>query len=493
VDAGKIGVWDWDIPGDRFTWSERTYEFHGLVPGAFGGRLEDFKSLIHPEDAERVAAAVRRAIEDGTPYTAEFRIVRPGGEVRWIASNGRVRYDRAGKPMRMLGATLDTTERKAAEEALREADRRKDEFLAMLAHELRNPLAPIRNALHLLTQTSAEATAGTWAKEVMARQVQHLARLVDDLLDVSRITRGMVQLRKERVDLGVVVARALEAARPSIDDQRHQLSIALPSARVVLEADPTRLEQVLTNLLNNAAKYTDPGGHIWVEAAQEPGGVVVRVRDTGIGMAADLVPRVFDLFSQADCTLARSRGGLGIGLTLARRLVELHGGSIAAYSAGPGRGSEFVVRLPAGAEATPPATPLTPKTAEPSRPATSGRRVLAVDDNVDAARSLAMLLRSWGHEVRVAHDGPEALKMASAFRPEVVLLDIGLPGMDGYEVAGRLRREVGLARALLVAVTGYGQEEYRRRSFAEGFDRYLVKPVDPHTLRELLAGPPVAG
>jgi PAS domain S-box-containing protein len=487
LDAGKIGAWDWDVVKNQVTWSERIYEFHGMAPGAFGGRVEDFATLVHAEDRERVSAAVRRAFEDGAPYEIEFRIVRPGGEVRWIATSGRVLYDPAGQPVRMLGATLDTTQRRAAEEALRQADRRKDEFLAMLAHELRNPLAPIRNALHILKMPDVPAPLLAQVRGMMERQVQHLVRLVDDLLDVSRIMRGKIQLRKEPLDLAAVISRAVETAQPGIEAQGHQLTVALPAEPVRLEGDLIRLAQVLANLLNNAAKYTERGGHIRLTAEAGRGEVAVRVRDNGIGIAPEMQGSIFDLFVQADQGAAHAQGGLGIGLTLVRRLVEMHGGSVSVSSPGLGQGSEFVVRLPAMPGARDDIHRPAEGSAAPVQAAAELRHLLVVDDNEDAAESLAVLLRLGGHEVRVAHDGPGALQAARERPPDLVFLDIGMAGMDGYEVARRLRQEPGWGQRRLVAVTGWGQDEDRRRAQEAGFDYHLTKPADPVALQKLLA------
>jgi signal transduction histidine kinase len=372
---------------------------------------------------------------------------------------------------------------------VREADRRKDEFLAMLAHELRNPLAPIRNALHIMKQAGADGAVVQRVREMMERQVQHMTRMVDDLLDVSRITRGKIELRKEVVDLASVVDRTVETARPLFEDRRQELTVDLPPQPVRLEADPTRLEQVLANLLNNAAKYTDHGGRIGLSAKQEGGELVLRVRDTGVGIAADMLARIFEPFVQSDRVLHHSQGGLGIGLTLVRSLVEMHGGSVTAHSDGPGKGSEFIVRLPALSPKQP--LPGARAAGEGSEPvgAAPQRRILVVDDNVDAAESLTMLLRMEGHDVRVAHDGPAALAAVEADPPDLVFLDIGMPVMNGYDVAQRLRQRPGLDKLTLVAMTGWGQEEDRRRSHEAGFDHHLVKPADPDALHHLLARP----
>jgi two-component system CheB/CheR fusion protein len=382
--------------------------------------------------------------------------------------------------------------RKRSEELVA-ADRRKDQFLAMLAHELRNPLAPIRNAVELMRQVETGDPSFQPSREMVERQVKHLARLVDDLLDVSRLTHGSIRLRKEPVDLGAVVQRAVDSTRALIDSRGHHLTFELPQPPIRLEADAARLEQVVANLLNNSAKYTMPGGQISVRALREGEEAVVRVRDNGIGVPPDVLGRVFEPFVQSDGSLARSEGGLGIGLTLVRSLVEMHGGTVEASSPGLGQGSEFIVRLPvrvtaglAGAGAGSTGERLVPRESSPFTPARPVR-VLVVEDNVDAAESLATLLRLWGHDVRVVHDGLDALDAAREYQPEVVLLDIGLPGLDGYQVAERLRDQEGLENTLLVAMTGYGQPEDRRRSREAGIQHHFVKPVEPFVLRNLLA------
>jgi signal transduction histidine kinase/HAMP domain-containing protein/ActR/RegA family two-component response regulator len=385
--------------------------------------------------------------------------------------------------------------------AVQEADSRKNEFLAMLAHELRNPLGAISNAVHLLDIRDGD-NGSRATRDVLERQVRHMARLVDDLLDVSRITRGKVELRKERVNLADVVRHAVLTVRPLINARGHRLSVSLPSEPIWLEADPTRLEQVLANLLNNAAKYTEPGGRIdlLVELVHaRTRSAVIRVRDSGIGIPSEVLPHVFDLFAQAERSLDRSQGGLGIGLTLVRSLVEMHGGTVTAHSEAPGRGSEFVVRLPtlpAPAGRVPRLEPPRPGAAisdlelVPQRPPL---RILAVDDNVDASETLQEILEQWGHSVQMAHDGPTAIDLALTEEPDIILLDIGLPGMDGYEVARRLRQPGVLPGVLLVALTGYAQAEDRRRSREAGFDEHLVKPVDLATLHDLLETAPPGG
>ena len=377
-----------------------------------------------------------------------------------------------------------TAELRAANQLLAESDRRKDEFLAMLAHELRNPLAPIRNAVELMRLRGPDEPDLQWARDVIERQVQHLTHLVDDLLEVSRITRGKVNLQKEPVNVAGIMTRALETSRPLIEARHQRLTVSYPPQPAWVEGDPLRLAQVLANLLNNAAKYTPERGQIHVSAGQEDDSLVFRVRDSGIGIPADMLPKIFDIFVQVDHSLDRSEGGLGIGLTLVRTLVEMHGGTVQATSAGPGCGSEFTVRLPLLERTHEQASRDGEATRRPV-PACS-RRVLVVDDNRDAADSLAMVLKLTGHQVLAAHDGPSALAVAAKFQPEIVLLDIGLPGMDGYAVARRLREAAGGANLVIIALTGYGQDEDRRRSQEAGIDHHLVKPVKPSYLEPLL-------
>jgi two-component system CheB/CheR fusion protein len=393
-----------------------------------------------------------------------------------------------GGAVRVMVLAADVSERKRLEaelgrrvDELAEADQRKDEFLAMLAHELRNPLAAISNAGHVLGARPSGDARSEELLAVIGRQIRHLSRLVDDLLDVSRFTHGRIGLRKRRIELAPVVAGAVETARPMIEARGHGLALALPAEPVWIEADATRIEQVLANLLANAAKFTDPGGSIRLAVERQEDRVAIRVRDTGAGIPSELLPRVFDLFVQGERSLDRSHGGLGIGLTLVRSLVERHGGTVSAASEGPGRGSEFAVLLPLAGPAAE-AGPTAPETAD-GAPRSS--RILLVEDNRDAAAALAELLGIWGHEVRVAYDGQGALEAAQALPPEMVLLDIGLPGMDGYEVARLLRGLPGLARATIVALTGYGQESDRKRSERAGIDHHLVPPVDKELLRRL--------
>jgi signal transduction histidine kinase len=374
-------------------------------------------------------------------------------------------------------------ERERTADALKQADRRKDEFLATLAHELRNPLAPIRNSLQILRMTACDDPTAERVCEMMERQVNHMVRLVDDLMEVSRITRGLIELRHEETDLASVIRGALETSKPLIEASQHQLAISLPPEPIPLDGDSVRLGQVFSNLLNNAAKYTEPGGQIWLHAKREESEAVVSVRDNGIGLSQDKLPVVFDMFMQVDRSANRSQGGLGIGLTLVKHLIELHHGTITAQSDGPGKGSEFVVRLPISvrqeAQARQPSIAL--QEAQVPR-----RRVLVVDDNRDAAASLGMLLKFLGTDVQVANDGASALSSIERYHPDVVFLDIGMPGMDGFDVARRIRQNRNYDDIVLIALTGWGQAEDRQRTQAAGFDHHLVKPADISALQSLL-------
>jgi signal transduction histidine kinase len=485
LEAGRLGEWDLDLTSGELTGSARFNAILGRAPDV-PFTLADLDAATHPDDRDGARAGRARAAEGSAPYDAEYRVIWPSGEVRWVLMRGQAAGP--GPHRHLIGVALDVTEPKRAEEELREADRKKDEFLAMLAHELRNPLAPIRNALEIQRTPAADAEMVTRARETMARQLGNMVRLIDDLLDVSRITKGKIELRTGRVELAAVLAAAVETSRPLIEASRHELTTDLPAAPVFLTADPTRISQVVANLLNNAAKYTPEGGRIRLSAAvvpvtgpDRPDVVEIRVADNGMGIPPDVLPRMWEMFAQADRTLGRSQGGLGIGLTLVKRLVELHGGSVSARSAGTGQGSEFVIRLPAAPEGAPSdALPPTPP------PARTARRILVVDDNADGLESLATLLGLFGHKVRTASDGPAALVAAAEFAPDTVLLDIGLPGMDGYEIARRLRAQPTFAGTRLIALTGWGQDADRDRSRAAGFDLHLVKPVDPSELRRVL-------
>jgi PAS domain S-box-containing protein len=481
LDAAELGTWEWDIATNEISWSDRTMELFEIAPLA---RLshEAFYARLHPDDAESSRRAEVASLTTGE-YVSEYRVVRRDGSYRWLSSRGRVRHDEHGTPISMLGVIADIDERKRNEQALREADRRKDEFLAVLAHELRNPLAPLRSGLEVLKLAANDPTAIERSRAVMERQLAQMVRLIDDLMDVSRISRGKIELRPRAVALGEVLREAVETSQPAIDAKAQQLFLSLSPESLLVYADPTRLAQVFANLLDNASKYTESRGRIELGVVDDGTWVDVTVRDSGVGIPEQMLGSVFEMFTQVEGHDGPVAGGLGIGLSIVKRLVELHGGNVAARSGGRGKGSEFRVRLP-----------LAPAGAQPTRPAQrharpeqrTRRRVLVVDDNVDAAQSLAQWLEIRGDDVRTAHDGLDALRSAAEFRPEVVLLDIGMPGLDGYEAARRIRGEPWGADVVLIALTGWGQQEDRRRSREAGFDLHLVKPTDPALLEQTL-------
>jgi PAS domain S-box-containing protein len=656
LDAGRMGVWDWNVRTGELNWSDTLEPLHGLAPGMFDGTLEHFQQLIHPEDRELVDTSIRQALDSAGEFYVEFRNVWENGDVHWIAGSGKVFPGNDGKPLRMLGIGLDVTKRRRAEQTahfladasaalteladrdstlkkvsslavplfadwatvdlaeadgsllrvsvshidpaklqlahelhrrfppdpsapqgicnilrtgrseivpeitdemlvqsinddeqlgiirelglksyigvplkvrgdtlavitfvnaesghryddtdlavaedlasrvsiaienaqlyreLRDADLRKDEFLATLAHELRNPLAPIGNALQVLRLSGGSGAMDAEARAIMERQLSQMVRLVDDLLDVSRITQNKLELRKERVSLASIVNSAVETSGPLMTQAGHSFSVKLPPTPVHLDADPVRLAQVFSNLLNNAAKYTEPGGRISLTAESSGSDVVVEVCDNGLGIPADAMPRVFKMFSQVDRNMERAQGGLGIGLSLVLRLVELHGGTIEARSDGPGRGSQFVVRLPIVSDVQPAKT----AAGDGGLPETAKRRVLVVDDNHDSAWSLRMMLELMGNETHTAYDGLAAVAAAEEFLPDLILLDIGLPHLNGYDACRRIREQPWSEGMVIVALTGWGQDEDRRRSQEAGFDQHLVKPVDIVELNRLL-------
>jgi PAS domain S-box-containing protein len=440
---------------------------------------------IHPDDRERCVDTCDGAFARREPLTMQFRLRRRDGEYRWILDNGIPYFGADGAFSGYVGSCVDITPRKLAEEELEQAGRRKDEFLAMLGHELRNPLAPIGMAVEIMRKHASVDDSIAWARDVIARQLAQLTRLVDDLLDVSRITRGKVTLLLTPLELTSVVAQAVETSRPLIDGRGHQLTMHVPSDPVWVRGDAVRLGQVLSNLLNNAAKYTPDGGRIGLSVELRDSQVILTVADNGLGLPTEVLERVFDLFWQSESG-SHAQRGLGIGLTLVKRLVELHGGDVEARSAGRGQGCEFIVRLPV-LEVEGQAEPPTVATLGATRQPLVRRRILVVDDNVDAAEALSRLLRLEDQEVCVAHDGHAALQMAGAMQPEIVFLDLALPKMNGLEVARQLRTGWPIRPRLLVAMTGFGQEEDRRRTAEAGFDHHLVKPIDPEVLLSLLA------
>jgi PAS domain S-box-containing protein len=468
----------------RYRFVNRQYEswFRCSRDEVIGRTMEE---VLGPEVMARGAPYVDRALR-GEEAHFEVEAPYPGGP-RWVNAHYIPDVDPTGRVAGFCVLVLDVTERKQAEEA---ADRRKDEFLATLAHELRNPLAPIRNAVQVLKEKGAADPEASWVPEVVERQLQHMSRLLEDLLDVSRIAHDKLQLRKQPVELADVVRTAIETSRPHLDEAGHQLRVNLPAEPVRLEADPVRLAQVFSNLLGNAAKYTRPGGHVGLSATRRGDELVVSVTDDGIGISAEMLPRVFDIFSQAERALERSQGGLGVGLSLVRGLVELHGGRVEARSDGPGRGSEFIVALPVPGARPPAGAAARPPARAPAAGTGTARRLLIVDDLRDSADSLAMLMRIMGHEVTTAYDGDEAIARAGELRPDAVVLDIGMPKPNGFDVCRHIRAQPWGKATLLIALTGWGREDDRRHTEDAGFDHHLVKPVDPHALVALLSALP---
>ena len=494
-NAAPALIWQNDAEGGNLDVNQRFLDFVGMTAQEIRGG--GWRAIVHPEDLEAYLADYLAAVHARRGWNNRVRVRHLDGQWHWFDCHAQPLFGADGSYLGQVGASVDITERRKIEEAVRESQRRmqeqaaeladlhrrKDEFLAMLSHELRNPLAPILNAVQILRLDKEASPLQQQARAVIDRQVQQLVRLVNDLLEVSRVISGRIRLRLEYLDIRGILEQAVESTRPLFDQRRQELTVSLPGEPVGVQGDAARLEQVVVNLLNNAAKYTDQGGRIQLSATQEDDEVALRVRDTGVGIAPELLPRIFDLFTQADRSLDRSQGGLGVGLTVVRRLTEMHGGTIAAYSAGPAQGSEFTVRLPVASAAASESSTLVEDWGKSSRPR---RRVLIVEDNTDAAQTLAWVLQEAGHEVRVAHSGQAALEMAAEYRPSAVLVDIGLPGMDGYEVGRRLRRIPQLEGVALVALTGYGQDSDLERSRDAGFDHHLVKPADPRELQALL-------
>ena len=479
VNSSELGLWYCDLPFDELIWNAKVKEHFG-VPADARVTIETFYERLHPEDRERTRLAIEESIARHVPYDIEYRTLGLDGRERWIRAMGRTTYQ-DDKPIRFDGITVDVTQRLAQAEALRAADRRKDEFLATLAHELRNPLAPLRNGLEIMRLAPDDAGAVARAREMMERQLAQMVRLADDLLDVSRITQGKLPLHRQRVDLGTVLRSAVETSGPLIDASGHLLELRIPDVPVFVHGDTTRLAQVFANLLNNAAKYTPPGGRIEVAATECDDRAVVTVRDNGIGIAPAMLPRVFEMFTQLRPNDSAD-GGLGLGLTIVERLVHMHDGTVEAHSKGEGQGSEFVVKLPC--LRTPDAVETD---ASAPAPKPMARRILVVDDNHDSAFTLAMMLELMGHATETANDGLAALAAAERYRPDTILLDIGMPGLSGYDVARQLRQQPWAATITLIALTGWGQERDKQRSRDAGFDHHLVKPVEPAALQALLA------
>jgi len=490
LEGADLGSWDVDLLSGTAVWNRRHAELLGYPADSRPTTMERWRERVDPEDVEAVEVAMDQARREHSAFAVEHQLHRADtGELRWLALYGRFQYDAAGTAVRFSGVSRDVTEHKRLEieregylAALQEADRRKDTFLATLSHELRNPLAPIRNAAEVLTSAKITPMQLRWAQSVIRRQVTHMAWLLDDLLDLARITQGKLRLRRQPCTLRSVVESALETSRPFLDRKDHELTIRLPEKNLTLNADPLRLAQVLSNLLTNSAKYTDAGGKIEL-AARVDDQLIISVKDNGIGIPPEQLHRLFMMFSQVAPYSARAEGGLGIGLALVKGLMDLHGGSVEARSGGPGKGSEFIVRLPLIETVT----ETDSKPAELPSAMPEKLRVLIADDNQDAAESLAMLLALEGCEVRTAYDGEAAVSVAQLFRPQVALLDMMMPKLDGCATARALRQQRGGDELCLIALTGRGQEQDKRQTDAAGFAAHLTKPVDPSRLRRLLA------
>jgi len=480
----NYGVWVTDADGRAIYMSESFLKLIGLTMEQAAN--DGWGSTLHPDDVDETLRAWKECARTGNLWYREHRMMGIDGRYHAILAQGVPIRDAAGHIQRWAGINLDISRLKNTELALLEADRRKDEFLATLAHELRNPLAPIRNAVRILDSDAADDRQRKWGREVISRQVQRMSLLLDDLLDVSRITRGQLELKKDYVDLKSVVGVAVETARPLLDAKRHQLIVNLPSDNVRLEADPLRLSQVIGNLLTNAAKYTDPEGRIELDARLENAELTITIRDNGIGLTEEVMPGLFTMFSQVNSAIDRAEGGLGIGLALVKGLVALHGGRVEVRSEGLGRGSEFTLHLPHKVLA-----PADVPVAEPEHGAANANairrgRVLVADDNRDAAESLGLVLRFMGYEVSIAYGGAEALETAARERPRAAIIDIGMPGMSGHEVARRMRLEAWGRHAILIALTGWGQDSDKQAARAAGFDDHLTKPVDPDDVEAVL-------
>jgi len=488
LGAAHAGTWTIDLGAMKVLRDPSYCALLGLESPVAEADFSD----VHPDDRSVAWAALRGALNEGAPYELELRVRRGDGSFTWVRTHGRILRDSDGKPAALAGISIDVGEAKAASlrveaearaaiERARAADHRNEEFVAMLGHELRNPLAPIVTALALMERKSPDLHQHERA--VMRRQVEHLTRLVDDLLDVSRITRGKIQLARQVVEISSVLAKAIETVSPLLEKRQHRLLVDFAQEGLPVDADAVRLSQVFQNLLTNAAKYSDSGSEIRLSASIVDDDIVVEVRDHGIGIAPELLPHLFQRFVQGERAIDRAEGGLGLGLTIVDSLLELHGGRIAVYSDGIGKGSSFVVCLPRAPEASPPTLV---RSAPACRAGLTPQRVLVVDDNVDAAQMLEALVRDLGHEPKVAYDALSALDVMGSFNPSIALLDLGLPVMDGFELARKLRADYGPQALRLIAVTGYGRDSDRLRTKEAGFDHHLVKPIDLNVLLPLL-------
>jgi len=485
LSAARLGFWDWNVISSTFHYGGDWTHLLGFPERYFTQTLSLWEELVHPEDATRVMDILRGNLEGKTPeFETEYRLKTARGDFLWVSAHGRViERNSRGMATRHVGVVEDINERRQVREQLKLVAHQKDEFLATLAHELRNPLAPIRTGLAIINK-DPNSDAARQARDMMDRQLIHLVRLIDDLLDISRISLGRFELKKSRITVKQIVDTALEGSAPFIDSNQHTLSVVVPEEPIFIDGDLTRLAQVMNNLLNNSAKYSPKGSRIEVTARKLPTSALLCVTDTGLGIPPELLESIFDMFSQVNRTLDRAQGGLGIGLALVRKLVELHAGTVHAESAGIGHGSTFIVQLPRLEEGTE-ITSNDPLGAviPPSLP----KKILIVDDNVDSADSLACLLKMDGHSIRVANTASAALAAQAEFLPDIMFLDIGLPEMNGYEVARRIRASAHGAKLCLVAITGWGGDKDKENAKAAGFNAHLTKPVDISAVQSLIA------
>ena len=486
LSASDMGTWLYRVDSDEILLDEFLVRMLGLPEANHAWKIEQLVQVVHPEDRPWLAKEIQRALDEGGTIRSEFRLALPEMETRWLKIQGRPLDAQHGHARIIAGACLDITLRRKQELALLDADRRKDEFLATLAHELRNPLAPLHNGMRILELADNDKELRRTTHQMMDRQITHMVRLVDDLLDVSRISQGTIELRKEPVALHAVLEQALEASRPAIERAGHELHVLLPPDPLYVEADVTRLVQIFNNLLNNASKYTERGGNLSLTLRSEGGEAIVSVADDGMGIPQQLLSEVFEMFTQVDRTLDRSRTGLGIGLSIVKRLVAMHGGRVEAYSDGLGTGSRFLVYLPLTNGGTEVLETDQKEMLERSSEKGVYHKIMVVDDNHDAASTLANIFRVLGHQVRTAKDGREGVDVAGEFRPQLIFMDIGMPGLNGHEACREIRQQPWGKDMTIVALTGWGQEEERMRSKESGFDQHLVKPLDGSTVAALL-------
>ena len=483
LEAGRLAFWDWDLVTGVMHYGGEWTKLFGYPEGKLSPSFAEWHSLLHPEDAGRVMEAIQANLDGRTPeFEAEYRMKAFSGEWLWVTSRGRViERDANQKPVRHVGVIEDIHEGRNTREQLRQVAQQKDEFLATLAHELRNPLAPIRTGLEIIKRDPSGLMAQQ-ARDMMDRQLSHLVRLIDDLLDVSRISLGRLELRKSHLEVRTIIDTAVEGSKPFVESRKHSLTVSIPDEPIFIFGDLTRLAQVVSNLINNSCKYTPEGGHIQVRISRLPNLVSIQVQDDGLGIPPEMLDKIFEMFGQVNRTLDRAQGGLGIGLALVRKLVELHGGTVQAESPGINRGATFTITLPQDPEAE---VPVPKPLDEPATPIQS-RRILVIDDNVDAAESLSMFLQLSGHTTKVAYSPSVGLKLAQEFKPDMVFLDIGLPEMTGYEVARRIRSSPIGKSTCLIAVTGWGAEKDRDAAKEAGFNAHITKPVDLDEVARLL-------